>query len=90
MHSLLSGAHVPLFRQPHVSQFVPVIAPAHSGVGSLNSQSLVHVLQGPVIALPLMHDPEPPHQPQPEVDEQCSLLPIAAHLGSHGISTSIV
>lgn len=90
MHSLLSGAHVPLFRQPHVSQFVPVIAPVHFGVGSLNTQSLAHVLQGPVIALPLMHHPEAPHQPHPEVDVQCSWLPMAAHLESHGICTSIV
>ena len=90
MHSLLSGAHSPPFRHPHVAHPSPVIAPRHVGVGALYVQLYAHVLHGPLYTLPLMHVDDAAHHPQPSAFAQCSAFPIAAHLGSHGISISFV
>jgi|TARA_B100000674_G_scaffold270629_1_gene223555 hypothetical protein len=84
---LLCAAHVPPFSHAHVAHPVPVSAPAHSGVATLNVQFPEHVLHGPFITLPLKHSLRAPHHPHPDVFAQWSALPMAPHLGSHGIST---
>ena len=77
----------PFRRTRAVAHPVPVSAPAHSGVATLNVQFPEHVLHGPFITLPLKHSLRAPHHPHPDVFAQWSALPMAPHLGSHGIST---